>query len=104
MMTERLLERLFMRMSLLVIQSGKQKFRLKQRTLSEVIFLYFKFLLLELLIKNRLERISLQNVLEHPWIAQANTKITELRRKSIDQGDRLMQFLAYTNTDVTGVR
>jgi hypothetical protein len=39
-------------------------------------------------------------VLEHPWIASSNKKITELRRKSSDDGDRIRQFMAYTHTDV----
>ena len=50
--------------------------------------------------KNRRQRISLEHVLEHPWIAKINRKITELRRKSSDEGDRIKQFMAYTNTDV----
>ena len=62
------------------------------------------FKLLELLTKNRLERIKLEQVLEHPWIAKVNQKIYELRRKSSDEGDRLLQFMAYTNTDVNSVR
>lgn len=61
-------------------------------------------LIVELLIKNRSERIKLEKVLEHPWIAKVNQKIFELRRKSSDEGDRLMQFMAYTNTDVNNLR
>jgi len=59
---------------------------------------------LGLLTKNRLERIKLEEVLEHPWIAKVNQKIFELRRKSSDEGDRLLQFMAYTNTDVNQLR
>jgi len=49
-----------------------------------------KDLVLRLLTKNRRERISLEHVLEHPWIAKSNKKITELRRKSSDEGDKLL--------------
>ena len=42
-----------------------------------------------LLTKNRKQRISLEHVLEHPWIAKVNRKIIELRRKSSDEGDKL---------------
>ena len=63
-----------------------------------------KDLVRKLLIKNRTDRIKLEQVLEHPWIARVNQKIFELRRKSSDEGDRLMQFMAYTNTDVGNVR
>lgn len=63
----------------------------------------FKYLI-GLLTKNRRERISLEHVLEHPWIAKSNKKITELRRKSSDEGDKLLQFVAYTNTDISLVK
>jgi hypothetical protein len=56
-----------------------------------------------LLAKNRKSRITLEQVLEHPWIAKINKKITELRRKSSDDGDKILQFMAYTNTDVSKV-
>lgn len=46
-----------------------------------------------------MQRISLEHVLEHPWIAKINKKITDLRRKSSDEGDKILQFLAYSNTD-----
>ena len=42
-------------------------------------------------------------MLEHPWIAKINKKITELRRKSSDTGDKILQFMAYTNTDINTV-
>jgi serine/threonine protein kinase len=60
--------------------------------------------LIGLLTKNRRERITLEHVLEHPWIAKSNKKITELRRKSSDEGDKLLQFVAYTNTDINLVK
>ena len=37
-----------------------------------------------LLTKNKDERILLEEVLEHPWIAKVNQRIFELRRKSSD--------------------
>jgi len=43
-------------------------------------------------------------VLEHPWIAKINKKITDLRRKSSDEGDKILQFMAYTNTDINKVK
>lgn len=56
-----------------------------------------------LLTKNRKNRITLEHVLEHPWIAKINKKITDLRRKSSDEGDKILQFMAYTNTDVSKI-
>jgi hypothetical protein len=57
-----------------------------------------------LLTKNRVDRIKLEHVLEHPWIARVNQRIYEMRRKSSDQGNRILQFMAYTNTDVNNIR
>ena len=71
------------------------------RTLSYVKIFIILFEILALLTKNRKQRISLEHVLEHPWIAKINKKITEMRRKSSDEGNRIKQFLAYTNTDVS---
>jgi hypothetical protein len=42
------------------------------------------------LTKNRKSRIILEHVLEHPWIAKLNKSITELRRKSSDDGDKIL--------------
>lgn len=73
--------------------------------MSEVISFYQQSsYYLELLTKSRVDRIKLEQVLEHPWIANKHQKIFELRRKSSDEGDRLLQFMAYTNTDVNNMR
>ena len=69
----------------------------KDLVLSKIQFL---IILLGLLTKNRRDRISLEHVLEHPWIAKINKKITDLRRKSSDEGDKILQFVAYCNTDL----
>ena len=42
-------------------------------------------------------------MLDHPWIESANKKIGALRRKSSDEGDKMMQLLAYGNTDFENV-
>lgn len=63
-------------------------------------FLIEFIIIIGLLTKNRRDRISLEHVLEHPWIAKINKKITDIRRKSSDEGDKLLQFVAYSNTDI----
>lgn len=63
-----------------------------------------KDLVLRLLTKNKKHRISLEHVLEHPWIAKINKRITDLRRKSSDDGDKILQFMAYTNTDINNIQ
>ena len=60
--------------------------------------------ILGLLSKNKKQRISLEHVLEHPWIAKINKKITDLRRKSSDEGDKILQFMAYTSTDINKIQ
>ena len=58
-----------------------------------------KDIVLRLLVKNRKNRMTLLEVLEHPWIMKHNKNLLQLRRKSSDEGNKLMQFLAYANTD-----
>lgn len=47
-----------------------------------------------LLQKDRLKRISLEDVLKHPWICKSNTVMQNLRMNS----DELSKFSAYTAT------
>ena len=43
-------------------------------------------------------------MLEHPWILGDDQNITMLRRKSADMGDKVLQFVAYSNTDMDGIQ
>ena len=54
----------------------------------------------KLLIKDRLTRIKIDQVLEHPWILGDDHNITNLRRKSADMGDKVLQFVVYSNTNM----
>ena len=59
-----------------------------------------KDLISKLLIKDRLTRIKIDQVLEHPWILGDDQHITNLRRKSADMGDKVLQFVVYSNTNM----
>ena len=59
-----------------------------------------KDLISKLLIKDRLTRIKIDQVLEHPWILGDDHNITNLRRKSADMGDKVLQFVVYSNTNM----
>lgn len=63
-----------------------------------------KDLIGKLLTKDRLTRIKIDQVLEHPWILGNDENMTMLRRKSADLGDKVLQFVAYSNTDLDGIQ
>ena len=58
-----------------------------------------KEIVLGLLQKNKKNRMTLNQLLDHQWIAKTNKKLNEMRRKSSDQGNKIQQFLAYTTTN-----
>jgi len=47
-------------------------------------------LILELLEKKPKRRYKIGEVLNHPWIVGEDTEILEIRRKSIDDEDKVM--------------
>ena len=59
-----------------------------------------KDIISKLLIKNRKQRITITEVLEHPWILGNDEKITRMRRKSQDMQDKVLQFVAFSNTNM----
>lgn len=58
-----------------------------------------KDLILKLLVRKPQERIKIDDVLDHPWIIGDDKKIMDLRRKSQDNNDAVLKFVAYSNTD-----
>lgn len=46
----------------------------------------------------------IDQVLEHPWILGNDQNITMLRRKSADMGDKVLQFVAYSNTNMQRIQ
>jgi len=58
-----------------------------------------KELVSRLLEKDPEERISLELVLQHSWIIRGNKKLIQARRKSSATGDKLAQFVSYSQTN-----
>jgi len=44
--------------------------------------------------------MTITQVLEHPWIIGKDQVIQRMRRKSQDMGDKVLQFVAFSNTDM----
>lgn len=63
-----------------------------------------KDLILKLLVRKPQERIKIDDVLDHPWIIGDDKKIMDLRRKSQDNNDAVLKFVAYSNTDCAQVQ
>jgi serine/threonine protein kinase len=62
-----------------------------------------KDLISKLLMKNRKDRINIKDALDHPWMVSADPNITNLRRKSAVEGERLMQFVAYSHSNMAKI-
>jgi calcium/calmodulin-dependent protein kinase I len=62
-----------------------------------------KDLISKLLIKNRKDRISIKEALDHPWISGQDPVINNLRRKSQDAGNKMMEFIAYSNNNMQNI-
>lgn len=48
--------------------------------------------------------MRIKDVLEHSWITNYDKDIKELRKKSQDMADKVMEFVAYSNISVDKVR
>ena len=83
-------------------QSGKMYLqRLKtlylvSKNIGRFIYLVY-YLYIELLTKDREERISIKDTLDHPWFAGSNNTISEMRKQA--SGDQMMQFISYSHVD-----
>mmetsp|Transcript_10808 Transcript_10808/g.13582 ORF Transcript_10808/g.13582 Transcript_10808/m.13582 type:complete len:144 (-) Transcript_10808:315-746(-) len=62
-----------------------------------------KDLISKLLVKDRTQRMKIDQVLEHPWIINNDQNMKMLRRKSADMGDKVLQFVAYSNRDMATI-
>ena len=48
--------------------------------------------------------MKIDQVLEHPWILGDDRNMQMLRRKSTDQGNKVMRFIAYSNKDIESIK
>ena len=54
----------------------------------------------ELLIKNKDERLTIKDALDHPWFNQNNDEIQEMRKSANSDDDDVLKFISYSNADV----
>ena len=57
--------------------------------------------ILELLQKDRMQRISIKDALDHPWLNNADPTMTQMRKEANKGNDEMMKFISYSNVDVT---
>ena len=50
--------------------------------------------------KDRLNRINIQETLDHPWLTDADTVMTQMRNDAKSEGDEMKKFISYANVDV----
>jgi serine/threonine protein kinase len=62
-----------------------------------------KDMILKLLVRKPNDRLTIEEVLDHQWIVGEDASIQQMRRKSLDAEDHVMQFVAYSNTSVANV-
>jgi serine/threonine protein kinase len=92
---EKLLDRLFMIQFLILVQFGKEHL-LRLKSLLIVRFI----LTLDLLSKNPAKRMTIKELLEHPWFAKINkTDLPELRRKSRDNNHSMFKIYSITEQE-----
>jgi hypothetical protein len=60
-------------------------------------------MILKLLVRKPNDRLTIEEVLDHQWIVGEDASIQQMRRKSLDAEDHVMQFVAYSNTSVANV-
>ena len=58
----------------------------------------------KLLAKDPKKRINIKQALDHKWVTMQDQEIRELRRKSQDMNDAVLQFVAYSNVNVDKVK
>jgi hypothetical protein len=54
---------------------------------------------LELLLKDKNERILIKDALDHPWFVGSNAEISKMRGDAHSDGNDMMKFISYSNHD-----
>ena len=60
--------------------------------------MFFSFYI-ELLHKERVDRISISDSLDHPWFSGTNSEISKMRKEALKDGNDMMKFISYSNVD-----
>lgn len=53
----------------------------------------------KLLNKDRTQRITIKDALDHPWLSSSNQAISKMRKEAIDDGNEVAKFISYSNFD-----
>ena len=53
--------------------------------------------------KDKGERISIKDTLDHAWFVGANSEISKLRKDAQNDGNEMMKFISYSNVDANVV-
>ena len=53
----------------------------------------------ELLKKDRLTRITINDTLDHKWFASADSAISQMRKDANKDGNDTLKFISYSNVD-----
>lgn len=94
MITKKLLDKPSMIQYHLIILSGNMSLMMLRISLQVILNVLN---CIELLEKDRFKRISLEEVLAHPWICKRSKDILEIRKNV----DLIEQFEAFSTTDYT---
>uniref|UniRef100_A0A7S3CR78 non-specific serine/threonine protein kinase n=1 Tax=Strombidium rassoulzadegani TaxID=1082188 RepID=A0A7S3CR78_9SPIT len=57
----------------------------------------------KLLIKNKDQRLNIRETLDHPWFSN-NQELSKLRRVASNEGNEMLKFISYANSDVNAVK
>jgi len=102
MMIKRLVEKPFTNKFSLRIRYGRIS-QLKPKTWCQVSVFHFHlsyiFFISELLCKERVDRISISDALDHPWFSGTNSDISKMRKEALKDGNDMMKFISYSNID-----
>lgn len=59
-----------------------------------------KDIIFKLLMKNKEERLTIKDTLDHPWFVQNNAEIQAMRKSANSGDDDVMKFITYSNANV----
>ena len=57
------------------------------------------YLFIELLKKDRQQRITINDTLDHRWFVNANSEISAMRKEANKDGNDTLKFISYSNVD-----
>jgi len=74
-------------------------FRRKPKTFYKVSLFISLTIIIELLQKEKNERITIKDCLDHPWFVGGNHAISKLRKDAMKDKNEIAQFISYSIVD-----